>query len=50
MTVPYRKKLIEVGLPLVAINAESAREQPHSATRSPAPFSPHLAEGEPGWW
>ena len=27
MTVPYRKKLIEVGLPLVAINAESAREK-----------------------
>ena len=27
MTAPYRKKLIEVGLPLVAINAESAREK-----------------------
>jgi hypothetical protein len=27
MTLPYRKKLIEVGLPLVAINAESAREK-----------------------
>ena len=26
MTAPHRKKLIEVGLPLVAINAESARE------------------------
>jgi uncharacterized protein (DUF433 family) len=26
MTAPYRKKLIEVGQPLVAINAESARE------------------------
>jgi putative DNA methylase len=25
--IPYRKKLIEVGLPLVAINAESAREK-----------------------
>lgn len=27
MTVPYRKKLIEVALPLVAINADSAREK-----------------------
>jgi adenine-specific DNA methylase len=27
MTPPYRKKLIEVGLPLVAINAEAAREK-----------------------
>ena len=27
MTLPYRKKLIDVGLPLVAINAESAREK-----------------------
>jgi hypothetical protein len=27
MILPHRKKLIEVGLPLVAINAESAREK-----------------------
>ena len=27
LNVAYRKKLIEVGLPLVAINAESAREK-----------------------
>ncbi|MCY2943277.1 MAG: DUF1156 domain-containing protein [Planctomycetota bacterium] len=27
MTKPYRKKLIEVALPLVAINAEAAREK-----------------------
>ena len=27
MTLPYRKKPIEVGLPLAAINAESAREK-----------------------
>lgn len=33
MTLPYRKKLIEVGLPLVAINAESARE--NSIRRGP---------------
>src|SRR6266851_271302 len=41
MTVPYRKKLIEVGLPLVAINAESAREK---SIRHGHPSTLHL------WW
>jgi putative DNA methylase len=39
--VPYRKKLIEVGLPLVAINAESAREK---SIRHGHPSTLHL------WW
>src|SRR5258707_13415434 len=38
---PYRKKLIEVGLPLVAINAESAREK---SIRHGHPSTLHL------WW
>jgi adenine-specific DNA methylase len=36
--VPYRKKLIEVALPLETINAESAREKPFAKgtpTQSP---------------
>ena len=37
----YRKKLIEVGLPLVAINAESAREK---SIRHGHPSTLHL------WW
>ena len=41
MTAPYRKKLIEVGLPLVAINAESAREK---SIRHGHPSTLHL------WW
>ena len=41
MTPPYRKKLIEVGLPLVAINAESAREK---SIRHGHPSTLHL------WW
>jgi putative DNA methylase len=41
VTVPYRKKLIEVGLPLVAINAESAREK---SIRHGHPSTLHL------WW
>ena len=41
MTTPYRKKLIEVGLPLVAINAESAREK---SIRHGHPSTLHL------WW
>src|SRR3954453_7642432 len=41
MTLPYRKKLIEVGLPLVAINAESAREK---SIRHGHPSTLHL------WW
>ena len=41
MTVPYRKKLIEVGLPLVAINAESGREK---SIRHGHPSTLHL------WW
>jgi putative DNA methylase len=41
MAVPYRKKLIEVGLPLVAINAESARE---TSIRHGHPSTLHL------WW
>src|SRR5580658_1753662 len=38
---PYRKKLIEVGLPLVVINAESAREK---SIRHGHPSTLHL------WW
>ncbi len=41
MNPPYRKKLIEVGLPLVAINAESAREK---SIRHGHPSTLHL------WW
>src|SRR5437773_6202762 len=41
VTAPYRKKLIEVGLPLVAINAESAREK---SIRHGHPSTIHL------WW
>src|SRR5438105_11946432 len=41
MTLPYRKKLIEVALPLVAINAESAREK---SIRHGHPSTMHL------WW
>src|ERR1700689_2517784 len=41
MTVPYRKKLIEVGPPLVAINAEAAREK---SIRHGHPSTLHL------WW
>lgn len=41
MTAPYRKKLIEVGLPLVAINTESAREK---SIRHGHPSTLHL------WW
>jgi len=41
ITAPYRKKLIEVGLPLVAINAESAREK---SIRHGHPSTLHL------WW
>ncbi len=41
MTLSYRKKLIEVGLPLVAINAESAREK---SIRHGHPSTLHL------WW
>lgn len=41
MTAPYRKKLIEVALPLVAINAESAREK---SIRHGHPSTLHL------WW
>lgn len=41
MTTSYRKKLIEVGLPLVAINAESAREK---SIRHGHPSTLHL------WW
>src|SRR5271167_4386202 len=41
MTAPYPKKLIEVGLPLVAINAESAREK---SIRHGHPSTLHL------WW
>jgi putative DNA methylase len=32
--MPYRKKLIEVALPLEAINTESAREKPIRFVRS----------------
>jgi putative DNA methylase len=39
--VPYRKKLIEVGLPSVAINAETAREK---SIRHGHPSTLHL------WW
>ena len=38
---PYRKKLIEVALPLAAINAESAREK---SIRHGHPSTLHL------WW
>jgi len=41
MTAPYRKKLIEVSLPLAAINAESAREK---SIRHGHPSTLHL------WW
>lgn len=41
MTVPYRKKLIEVALPLEAINAASAREK---SIRHGHPSTLHL------WW
>ena len=41
MTAPYRKKLIEVALPLAAINAESAREK---SIRHGHPSTLHL------WW
>jgi hypothetical protein len=41
MTVPYRKKLIEVGLPLVVISAQSAREK---SIRHGHPSTHHL------WW
>src|SRR5258708_35197706 len=41
MPTPYRKKLIEVALPLVAINAESAREK---SIRHGHPSTLHL------WW
>ncbi len=41
MTKPYRKKLIEVALPLVAINAEAAREK---SIRLGHPSTLHL------WW
>jgi hypothetical protein len=41
MSAAYRKKLIEVGLPLVAINAESAREK---LIRHGHPSTLHL------WW
>lgn len=41
MTIPYRKKLIEVSLPLAAINAESAREK---SIRHGHPSTLHL------WW
>ena len=41
MTKPYRKKLIEVALPLVAINAEAAREK---SIRHRHPSTLHL------WW
>lgn len=41
MTEPYRKKLIEVALPLAAINAESAREK---SIRHGHPSTLHL------WW
>ncbi|HVC97832.1 MAG TPA: DUF1156 domain-containing protein [Pirellulales bacterium] len=41
MTTSYRKKLIEVALPLVAINAESAREK---SIRHGHPSTLHL------WW
>jgi len=41
MTSPYRKKLIEVSLPLAAINAESAREK---SIRHGHPSTLHL------WW
>ena len=41
MTAPYRKKLIEVALPLKAINAESAREK---SIRHGHPSTLHL------WW
>ncbi|MFN0052902.1 MAG: DUF1156 domain-containing protein, partial [Planctomycetales bacterium] len=41
MTLPYRKKLIEVALPLAAINAESAREK---SIRHGHPSTLHL------WW
>src|SRR5947208_13062242 len=41
MTIPYRKKLIEVALPLEAINRESAREK---SIRHGHPSTLHL------WW
>src|SRR5262245_50585571 len=41
MTAPYRKKLIEISLPLAAINAESAREK---SIRHGHPSTLHL------WW
>lgn len=41
MSLPYRKKLIEVSLPLAAINAESAREK---SIRHGHPSTLHL------WW
>ncbi len=41
MTTPYRKKLIEVSLPLAAINSESAREK---SIRHGHPATLHL------WW
>ena len=41
MTVPYRKKLIEVALPLVAMNEASAQEK---SIRHGHPSTLHL------WW
>src|SRR3546814_15419305 len=41
MTVPYKKKLIEVAIPLEAINAASAREK---SIRHGHPSTLHL------WW